>query len=77
VTTIGTPTAGTLTLRLTVTDNAGAVDTADVTVSAPTSGGAVVTPAAAPAPASGGGGRLDALLLLALTGLALRGILRA
>jgi serine protease len=77
VTTIGTPTAGTLTLRLTVTDNAGAVDTADVTVNAPTSGGAVVTPAAPAAPDSGGGGRLDALLLLALTGLALRGILRA
>lgn len=68
-TTVESPLAGTLVLRLTVTDNVGATDTADVTVNAATSGGAVETPsapAAVPDSASGGGGALDAALLLLL-----------
>lgn len=67
VTTMLSPSAGTVTLRLTVTDGAGASDTADVTIQAATSGGAVSSssaPAAAPEPSGGGGGALDVLTLL-------------
>jgi serine protease len=68
-TTLASPTAGSLTLRLTVVDNQGASDTADVTIDAPTSGGAISTPSAPPATPSssgGGGGTADAWLLAAL-----------
>jgi serine protease len=69
MTSVNSPLAGTVVLRLTVTDNLGATDTADVTVNAATSGGSVDTPSApatVPDSASGGGGMLDATLLLLL-----------
>lgn len=70
-TTLASPVAGSVTLRLTVVDNLGASDTADITIDAPTSGGAISTPSAPPtAPAStGGGGAADVWLLAALLGM--------
>jgi serine protease len=75
-TSMPSPTFGSVTLRLTVTDDRGAIDTADVTVTAANAGGSVVTPQAPPstpaAQSSGGGGGLDAWLLAALGLLAAR-----
>ncbi len=68
--TLASPTAGSITVRLTVVDSAGASDTADITIDAPTSGGAVSTPSApATTPSSGGGGATDVWLLAALCAL--------
>lgn len=60
------PTQGNLVLRLTVTDNMGAIDTADVTITA-ASGGATTTSSSPPPSmggSSGGGGSLSLSLLL-------------
>jgi serine protease len=78
ITTLLTPQAGSLTLRLTITDNFGATDTADVTIDAPTSGGATVTPSAPPAtpPSASGGGGSSGLLWMAVLGAALARVTR-
>jgi serine protease len=81
VATLPAPAAGTLALRLTVTDDTGATDSVDVTVVAATSGGGSQTtapPATAPSGTGGGGGRtgqpeLLLLLLLLATAVAARG----
>lgn len=66
-TTLASPTAGSITVRLTVLDDAGASDTADITIDAPASGGTVnASSAPAATPDSGGGGASDAWLLAAL-----------
>ena len=62
-TTVLSPTSGSYTLRLTVTDSAGATDSADVTVNAATSGGGVSGTATPPSSGQGGGGRLGPELL--------------
>lgn len=64
VTTVLSPSVGSYTVRLTVTDSAGATDTADITVQATDSGG-TVTPTTPPS-SSGGGGALGASALLGL-----------
>ena len=62
-TTVVSPSLGSYTLRLAVTDNLGGTDTADITVDAASSGGAV-TPTTPPATSgSGGGGALGGELL--------------
>ena len=67
-TTVLSPTSGSYTLRLTVTDSAGASDSAELGVTAATSGGTTTSTAAPPASGSGGGGALG-LDLLVLAGL--------
>ena len=64
-TTVLSPTTGSYTVRLTVTDNLAATDTADITVEAASTGGAV-TPTTPPATSgsSGGGGQLGIELLV-------------
>lgn len=78
-TTFVSPTFGTVVLRLTVTDDHGAIDTAEVSITAANGGGNVDTPSAPPTtpPAqasagSGGGGALDGFLLALLGLLAAR-----
>jgi serine protease len=71
VTTVLSPSVGSYTVRLTVTDSTGATDTADITVQATDTGG-VVTPTTPPS--SGGGG--GAVLPPALLGLAVLAALR-
>ena len=67
VTTVLSPSTGSYTVRLTVTDSAGATDTADITVQAIDSGG-VVTPTTPPSSGgSGGGGSVLPPALLGLT----------
>ncbi|MEN9705481.1 MAG: hypothetical protein RLZZ393_1360 [Pseudomonadota bacterium] len=67
-TTVMSPTTGSYTLRLTVTDNIGAADTADITIQAASAGGGV-TSTSPPAGPGGGGGTLG-LELLVLAALA-------
>ena len=67
-TTVLSPTSGSYTLRLTVTDSAGATDSVELGVIAATSGGTTTSTAAPPASGSGGGGALG-LELLALAAL--------
>jgi serine protease len=73
--TLTSPASGSYTLRLTVTDNSGATDSADVTVIAASSGGGSVSTAAPATPAGsgggGGGGSTGILELLLLAGVAL------
>lgn len=73
-TTVSSPTLGSYTLRLTVTDDQGATDTAEITVEAATSGGGVTPTNPPPANTGGGGGALGAagLLLAALAFLKLK-----
>jgi serine protease len=60
-TTVMSPTVGSYTLRLTITDDQGFSDTADVTVQATSSGGGVTS--TSPPPSSGGGGRIGIELI--------------
>ena len=64
ITTVLSPSVGSYTARLIVTDSTGATDTADITVQATDSGG-IVTPTTPPS-SSGGGGGLEPLTLLTL-----------
>lgn len=67
-TTILSPVSGSISVRLTVVDDHGGSDTADLTIDAATSGGNVTAPSApATASSGGGGGAMDPALLLALT----------
>jgi serine protease len=71
VTTLLSPSVGSYSLRLTVTDNTAATDTADITVEAVASGGTVTTSTPPASSGSGGGGALgiELLTLAALAGL--------
>ncbi len=67
--TLLSPTAGTVALRLTVTDNQGATDTADVSIEAATSGASIVapsTPTATVSETGGGGGGITDVATLAM-----------
>jgi len=64
-TTVVSPSVGSYTVRLTVTDSLGGTDTADITVDAASSGG-TVTPSTPPASSGSGGGGALGLELLAL-----------
>jgi hypothetical protein len=70
-TTIVSPTLGSYTVRLTVTDSLGATDSADITVDAASSGG-TVTPSTPPATSGSGGGGSLAVELVALALLSAR-----
>ena len=64
-TTVISPSVGSYTVRLTVTDSLGGTDTADITIDAASSGG-TVTPTTPPASSSSGGGGALGLDLLTL-----------
>jgi serine protease len=64
-TTVVSPSLGSYTLRLTVTDNLGGTDTADITVDAASAGG-TVTPSTPPATSGSSGGGALGVELLAL-----------
>ena len=71
-TTLLSPESGSVTLRLTVTDDLGASDTADVTIDAASSGGAsssTAPPPVTPPSAQGGGGDAGLPLLVLLAAL--------
>lgn len=68
---IDSPINGSLTLRLTVTDNTGAADSADVTITAAPGGGSSTSTSPPPAPATTGGGGASSGLWLVLLALLL------